>query len=197
MLEAPIPDNEVERLHVLLALQILDTSPEERFDKITRSVQEWLNVPIVLASLIDQNRQWLKSCLGLSNSETPRNISFCGHAILHKRILNVPDAYLDPRFADNPLVLAAPYIRFYAGAPLATKDGFHIGTLSVISDKPRTLNARELQILRKLADGMQKEVNTVIYSQKPLTQEEQYSIKTLINPDSFRLRISSKGSNCR
>lgn len=197
MLEAPIPDNEVERLHALLALQILDTPPEERFDKITRSVQKWLNVPIGLVSLVDQNRQWFKSCLGLSDSEAPRNISFCGHAILHKGILNVPDTYLDPRFADNPLVLAAPYVRFYTGAPLATKDGFHIGTLSVISDKPRTLNARELQILRKLADGMQKEVNTVIYSPKPLTQEEQYSIKTLINPDSFRLRISSKGSNCR
>lgn len=122
MLEPPIPPDEQQRLAVLRSLHILDTPPEERFDRITRTAQRLFNVPIALISLIDAHRQWFKSCQGLPVSETPRGISFCGHAILADTPLIIPDALLDPRFADNPLVTGEPRIRFYAGDAADTGD---------------------------------------------------------------------------
>lgn len=121
LLEPAFPLDEANRLATLRGLNILDTPPEERFDRLTRLAQQLINVPIAVVSLVDSNRQWFKSCQGLDASETPRNISFCGHAILDNELFVIPDALLDTRFSDNPLVTGAPNIRFYAGQPLKGK----------------------------------------------------------------------------
>src|ERR1700752_1549332 len=115
MLTPALPADENTRLDTLRALNILDTSPEERFDRLTRLAKRLFGVPIALVNLVDADRQWFKSCVGLSATETPRDISFCGHAILGDDILLVPDAGVDERFHDNPLVTGDPNIRFYAG----------------------------------------------------------------------------------
>jgi GAF domain-containing protein len=149
---APYPANEAERLAALHALLILDTPPEQRFDRIAAFAAAEFDVPIVLLTLLDAERQWFKARVGLALCETGRDISFCGHAILQPDILVVPDALEDPRFADNPLVTGAPHIRFYAGAPLQVADGMRLGTLCLIDRRPRTLDALELGILATLRD---------------------------------------------
>lgn len=161
MLEPAVPPNEARRLATLRGLNILDTPHEERFDRITRLAQRLLNVPIVLVSLIDANRQWFKSCLGLDASETPRSISFCGHAILDDKLFVIPDALLDPRFADNPLVAGAPHIRFYAGQPLKALDGCRLGTLCVIDRKPHHLTQEQRDSLHDLASLVENELNSM------------------------------------
>lgn len=150
MTPAPIPDNEDARLNALRGLLLLDTPPEERYDRLARFAAEQLDVPIALLSLVDGQRQWFKSRVGVDVSETPRDISFCGHAVMKNELFIVEDASSDPRFADNPLVVGAPHIRFYAGAPLSSPSGHHIGTLCVIDTVPRTLGAVELAILDAL-----------------------------------------------
>ena len=110
------PADEAKRLATLRALGVLDTAAEERFDRLTRMAKRLFRVPIALVSLVDENRQWFKSCMGLATNETSRDISFCGHAILGDDIFIIPDTLADARFADNPLVVGEPYIRFYAGA---------------------------------------------------------------------------------
>jgi GAF domain-containing protein len=152
MQAAPLPDNEAERLAALHALLILDTPPEQRFDKIAEFAASEFDVPIALISLIDRERQWFKARVGLPVCETGRDISFCGHAILAPGIMVVSDALLDPRFADNPLVTGEPGIRFYAGAPLTMPSGAALGTLCLIDRRPRTLDAMELGILSTLRD---------------------------------------------
>ncbi len=165
MQAAPIPDNDAERLAALRELLILDTPPEERFDKVVRFAADEFDMPIALLSLIDENRQWFKSNVGLDVCETARDISFCGHAILQSDILVIPDARADGRFADNPIVTGEPYVIFYAGAPLAMPSGFTIGTLCLIDHKPRTLDATELAILTTLRDLLLEEL-----SQRPEAQ---------------------------
>ena len=150
MTPAPIPDDEDARLNALRGLLLLDTPPEERYDRLARFAAEQLDVPIALLSLVDGQRQWFKSRVGLDATETPRDISFCGHAVMKNELFIVEDASSDPRFADNPLVVGAPHIRFYAGAPLSSPSGHHIGTLCVIDTVPRTLGAVELAILDAL-----------------------------------------------
>lgn len=147
-----IPDDEQQRLQALHDLQLLDTPAEERFDRLTRLTRQVFAVPIALVSLVDEQRQWFKSSQGLDACETGRDISFCGHAILGQEIFEVCDASKDPRFADNPLVTGAPHIRFYAGAPLITGDGYGLGTLCIIDSQPRQLDADERRALRDLAD---------------------------------------------
>ena len=161
MEEPPIPRDEAERLAALRDLEILDTPAEERFDRITRIAKHLFGVPIALISLVDKNRQWFKSRQGLDAPETPRNISFCGHAIVDREIFCIPDASQDKRFSDNPLVTAAPDIRFYAGAPLEVSGGHRIGTLCIIDQQPHDFTASDLQALRDLADWVQDEINTV------------------------------------
>ncbi len=152
-MQAPaLPDNEAERLAALYALLILDTPPEQRFDRIVAFAASEFDVPIALISLIDRERQWFKASIGLPVCETGRDISFCGHAILAPGIMVVPDALLDARFADNPLVTGEPGIRFYAGAPLVLPSGAVLGTLCLIDRRPRTLDAMELGILATLRD---------------------------------------------
>ena len=143
-MQAPaIPDNEAQRLRALRARAILDAPAEERFDRLTRLAQHMFGTQMALVSLVDAERQWFKSHQGLNACETGRDISFCGHAILADDIFEIADARLDPRFADNPLVSGPPHIRFYASAPLATADGYRIGTLCIIDDQPRQLSAED------------------------------------------------------
>ena len=155
MTPAPLPADEDERLSALRALLLLDTPPEERFDRLARFVAEQLDVPIALLTLVDGQRQWFKARVGIDATETPRDISFCGHAIMKNDLFIVEDASRDPRFSDNPLVTGEPHIRFYAGAPLSAPGGHRIGTLCVIDTVPRTLGPVELSILdalRRLAN---------------------------------------------
>lgn len=155
MTPAPLPADEDERLSALRALLLLDTPPEERFDRLARFVAEQLDVPIALLTLVDGQRQWFKARVGLDATETPRDISFCGHAIMKNDLFIVEDASRDPRFSDNPLVTGEPHIRFYAGAPLSAPGGHRIGTLCVIDTVPRSLGPVELSILdalRRLAN---------------------------------------------
>lgn len=132
------PANETARVQALHGLELLDSAPEERFDRLTRLAKRLFNVPIALVTLVDTNRQWFKSCVGLDATETPRDVSFCGHAILQNDLLLVPDAREDVRFHDNPLVTGAPNIRFYAGYPLTVPNGNKMGTLCLIDTKPVT-----------------------------------------------------------
>ena len=145
-------DNEAARLAALYELLILDTPPEERFDKIARFAADEFDMPIVLVTLVDAERQWFKARVGTQVCETGRDVSFCAHAILHDEIMVVEDALQDPRFADNPLVTGAPHIRFYAGAPLALPSGLRLGTLCLIDRRPRTLDPLDLGILGTLRD---------------------------------------------
>lgn len=146
-----IPADEADRIETLRQLLVLDTPAEDRFDNITAYAQSQFRVPIVLVSLVDANRQWFKSICGLDATETSREISFCGHAILHDDIFEIPDALKDERFADNPLVTGPPRIRFYAGAPLAMSNGQRVGTLCLISPAPKRLDDWERQHLKSLA----------------------------------------------
>lgn len=161
MKEAPLPPDESVRLSTLYALSILDTPPEARFDRITRLAMRLFDVPIALITLVDAERQWFKSCQGLDVSETPRGISFCGHAILEDRALVVSDALLDERFADNPLVTGEPHIRFYAGFPITAPNGSRLGTFCIIDRRPRHLNQEQLDTLRDMAVWAQDELYNV------------------------------------
>src|SRR6201996_4661033 len=123
MIPAPIPTDEAQRLQALREMLILDTPPEERFDRVVRFAADEFDMPIVLVSLVDAKRQWFKARVGLDVCETDRESSFCGHAIVQPQILIVEDALADERFHDNPLVVGDPRIRFYAGAPLRLPNG--------------------------------------------------------------------------
>ena len=151
MQKPEIPVNESDRLVALDRYQILDTLPEQEYDDLTQLAADICGTPIALISLVDRDRQWFKSRVGLEATETPRDVSFCGHAVAANEILNVPDATQDPRFADNPLVVNDPNIRFYAGVPLKTPDNFILGTLCVIDRQPRDLTPIQIQQLEALS----------------------------------------------
>lgn len=149
---APLAENEVERLYALRSYGVLDTAPEEAFDRITRLASRLLKTPIALVSLVDENRQWFKSHHGIDATETPRDMAFCAHAILDDKPLVVNNALADNRFRANPLVEAAPNIRFYAGAPLVDSKGFKLGTLCAIDMiEHAEVSAEDLAILTDLA----------------------------------------------
>jgi GAF domain-containing protein len=150
-MQAPTPANETKRLKVLWQYEVLDTVPEEVFDDLAELAARICEAPIGLISLVDKERQWFKAKVGLDVNETARDISFCGHAINQSDLFIVPDAAKDSRFADNPLVISDPKIRFYAGAPLITPDGYALGALCVIDKVPRQLREDQAQALRLLA----------------------------------------------
>lgn len=151
MIEAPLPRSEAERIKALLDYELLDTPPEPQFDDLTALASNICETPIALISLVDSNRQWFKSAVGLAAKETSRKIAFCSHAILQQRLFEIEDARQDERFADNPLVTGDPQIRFYAGAPLETATGHRLGTLCVIDRSPRALSSQQQEALRALA----------------------------------------------
>lgn len=151
-------DDETRRLQVLHSLNILDTPPDERFDRVTRLAARLFRVPIALFTLVDSNRQWFKSNIGLDATETPRDISFCTHAIEQEDVMVIPDATLDPAFRQNPLVLQEPNIRFYAGCPVHADTGSRLGTLCLIDREPRDFSRHDEAVLRHTAQMIENEL---------------------------------------
>lgn len=158
MKKPDFPPNEAGRLETLHALNILDTPPEEGFDRVTRLARRLFRVPSAFVSLIDTHRQWFKSAAGADLGETPRELSFCAHAILADAVMIVPDTRRDPRFAEHPTVTGTPPIRFYAGCPLAMPNGARLGTLSIVDFAPRDFDADDQAALRDLAAIVENEL---------------------------------------
>src|SRR5262249_21667369 len=158
MLEAPIPPDEAKRLALLKACRIMYTPAEEAFDDVARLAADLCGTEIALITLVDSDVQWFKARVGVERTETPRDLSFCGHSINTSNPLVVEDTHLDPRFADNPLVTGDPFLRFYAGVPLEIDEGSAVGALSVADRAPRSLSAHELEALRRLAKQVSREL---------------------------------------
>ncbi len=150
-MKSPLPVNEKERLACLRQFKVLDTLPEREFDDITILAGQICKTPNAVISFIDSDRQWFKAKVGVEESETPRDVSFCAHALHSTEILEIPDATKDERFFDNPLVISEPHIRFYAGAPLIACDGNILGTLCVFDSQPRSLDVNQRKTLKALA----------------------------------------------
>ncbi len=161
MIKPEIPENESERLHALRTLQILDTTHEERFDRVTRMAKRIFGVSISLVSLIDQDRQWFKSKQGFEATEMPRDISFCGHTINQDGLFIVPNASKDKRFFDNPLVTSAPNIRFYAVYPLKIRGELNIGTLCLFDEAPREIDEEEQLLFKDLRAIIEQEIRLI------------------------------------
>ena len=157
-MEPPIPDDEEKRLSLLRACKIIYTPAEQAFDDIAQLAADLCDTEIALITLVDSDYQWFKARVGVAQEGVPRDLSFCGHCINHRHPLLVEDTLLDPRFADNPLVTGDPYIRFYAGVPLLIGEGSSIGALSVAHRSPRTLSARQLASLERLARQISREL---------------------------------------
>ncbi len=163
---------EAARQAALDALGLLDKPGERRFDAITEAAREAFGVEIALVTLVDRDRQWFKSAQGLALTETGRDISFCGHAILAREIFQVENACQDERFSDNPLVTGPPYVRFYAGIPVHTAEGLPLGTLCLIDSKPRRLNSVERMRLRSLAGWLEAELRVPATEKMPFNAGE-------------------------
>lgn len=197
MIPAPLPADEAARLGALRELALLDTDAETRFDRLTRLARDLFGVPIALVSLVDEDRQWFKSRQGLPAPETPREVSFCAHAILEEReVFVVPDATRDDRFADNPLVTGDPDIRFYAGAPLSTSDGHQVGTLCVIDRSPRDWTREQSAALRDLADIVEAELERSRVEQHEKALVALTSLTTLPEDDQWELLRSALVLGC-
>ena len=171
MLTPPVVANEEQRLTSLRRLSLLDTAPEERFDRVTRIATASFDAPIALMSLVDEHRQWFKSRQGLMIRETAREWSFCAHAICELGVFIVPDTHQDARFANNPLVVGEPWIRFYAGCPIHASDGSVLGTLCIIDRHPRHFSVNEQQTLQDLAYWIESELRASSHE----TQERMYT----------------------
>jgi diguanylate cyclase (GGDEF)-like protein len=168
MLPAPIPHDEPDRIASLRRMLLLASPDEEAFDRVTRTAQRLFDVPITLVSLIDANRQWFKSCIGLPVRETGRDVSFCGHAIMAREIFVVEDANVDSRFADNPLVAGDPKVIFYAGRPLVNPEGFVVGTLCIIDHEPRHFSGEDRRALDDLGYWLE-----LIFSNRQMSEVQQ------------------------
>src|SRR5690554_5283303 len=145
MTPVPVPKNEIERLHLLHELDILDSEPEPVFDKITQFAQQLFQVEAAIITLVDSERQWFKSKIGFNENETPREVSMCAHAVAHGSTMVVADASKDQRFSENPYVACEGGIRFYAGVPIAVVPNVHIGTLCIVDSHVRELSAEQQQ----------------------------------------------------
>jgi signal transduction histidine kinase len=168
MKKPPTPHDEAARLQALVSYDVLDSDVEQSFDELTELLSSVLKVPVALVSLVDGNRQWFKSHHGLDATETPREVAFCAHAILDDKIFLVGDSHKDDRFADNPLVTGAPHVRFYAGAPLITPEGYRIGTVCGIDHKPHALDPTQRRFLEIVA----RQVVSLLELRKTLARQE-------------------------
>jgi sigma-B regulation protein RsbU (phosphoserine phosphatase) len=191
MIAAPIPKDDAGRLAELHALGLLDTPPEERFDRIIRLISLALKVPIAFISLVDADRQWFKAGCGLGTPETPRSISFCGHAILSDEATVVPDAAEDERFFDNPLVTGEPHIRFYAGHPLRGPGGHKVGTLCIADRRPRTLQGDDLEMLGEVARVVERELGLVeaVHLQRELIASQRLLLHEMAQASKYVLSL--------
>ena len=176
-----IPENEAERLKALEAYKIMDTMPESGFDDITRLASQICETPISLISLIDDNRQWFKSRYGLKTSQTNKDYAFCAHAILQPgEVMVVQNSLKDDRFKNNPLAVGNPHVVFYAGVPLVNPDGYPLGTLCVIGNKPKTLSIAQIDALKVLANQvmnqleLRKKINELNETSLNLQETYQY-----------------------
>jgi phosphoserine phosphatase RsbU/P len=179
MIQAAIPTDEIERLADLRATRLLDTPAEDRFDRIVRLAAHVFDVPIAYIAMLDSERQWFKAKCGIQKDSTGRDVSFCSHTILQGHPLIIPDATLDDRFSDNPLVIGDPFIRFYAGHPLRGPRGHNVGTLCIADSRPREMSQREVQTFQKLAKLAEHELSLVgvIESQKRLLETQKQLIR--------------------
>ncbi len=183
MFKAPMPARETERLNALLDYKVLDTVSEKSFDELVLMASQLCGTPVAMVSLVDEHRQWFKAKHGVTTEETPRDISFCGHAIVNPdSVFVVPDSQKDERFADNPLVLGPPNVRFYAGAPLVSASGFAVGTLCVIDHKPREMTPDQLKFLEILSRQVvaQLEIRKALRTTTENFQELQKLSKTVL-----------------
>jgi GAF domain-containing protein len=192
---APFCKDETARLSALYQYQILDSEPEVAFDDLTKLAANICSTPIALVSLVDAERQWFKSSVGLSANSTPRDIAFCSYTILQSDILIVPDALLDERFASNPLVINKPSIRFYAGVPLITPDGHTIGTICVVDTVPRELSQTQIESLRALSHQVvaQLELRRKLIESERLTLNLQRS-EAILRESEARFRVMADSS---
>jgi GAF domain-containing protein len=163
MLHAPIPANERDRLSVMIEMGLLDNlEPEERFDYLTKKAVDELGVPISTLTIVSKDKEHYKSCQGLDEREGERSISFCGHAIYQSELLIVPDCTKDPRFADNPMVIGKPFIRFYAGVPLYEyKSGMPVAVFCIKDIRPRQLSTEEIDTFLSIAEMTEREINKI------------------------------------
>jgi len=186
---APLPENEEHRIRKLQMYQILDTSAEEAFDRITRIVAEMIGVPIALVSLVDRERQWFKSKHGLDATETDRELAFCAHTILGDGVFEIENALDDERFFDNPLVANDPSIRFYAGAPLQTPDGYRLGTLCAVDNVPRKLTEQQRLLLQDMAAIVVDEMELRIALKQALNSAD-LQAKSIVLKDEFLANVT-------
>lgn len=175
MIPARLPYDERERLKILNALRILDTPPTERLDCITRLAAEFFHVPVALVTLIDKDRQWFKSCFGLSLHETPRDMSVCSHAILQNTTLVIPDLRKDMRFHDIPPVIDSPHLVFYAGCQIHSREGVALGTLCIIDTKPRAFSEKDVRNLSDFAKLVEQYFHSLQESTYTKTVEDTLS----------------------
>jgi PAS domain S-box-containing protein len=195
-MKVPLPGNEAERLAALHRCGILDTPPELAYDELSALAAYICQTPVALISLVDDDRQWFKSRVGLMVGETPRDIAFCSHTILQRDLLVVPDASADQRFANNPLVTAPPCIRFYAGAPLVTAEGHALGTICVIDYQPRELKVEQAQALRTLSNQVvtQLRLRSQLAEQIRVNTQRERAEEELRRANE-RLALAVRGSN--
>jgi len=197
------PANEEARLIALDKYAILDTDPEQSFDDLTLLASFVCKTPIALISLIDEDRQWFKSRVGMDASETSRDIAFCSTAILQSDVFVVPDALKDERFRDNPLVISDPHVRFYAGAPLINEDGYALGTLCVVDRTPRDLAPEQEAALRALSRLVLAQLEfrrNLILLKEALTdrtQEEHERQKELVHVQETLMRVMGLRQNSK
>ncbi|HVZ36676.1 MAG TPA: GAF domain-containing protein, partial [Polyangiaceae bacterium] len=171
-MKAPLPANEADRLRALSRYRILDTPNEAAFDRVAQLAARLFDVPMALVTLIDENRQWWKSCVGVEGTGTDRDSAFCAYAILSSDPLIVEDATSDLRFADNPFVTGEPYVRFYAGAPLVTSDGFQLGSLCILDTEPRQMGREQITTLVDLSRIVVDELELRLSNQALRAAEE-------------------------
>lgn len=198
---APLPPNETKRLEALYSYDILDTTAEKEYDEITQLASQICQTPIALITLIDKDRQWFKSKVGIGISETSRDYAFCSHAILQNEPMQVCNALQDERFYDNPYVAGEPFVRFYTGIPLTTSEGYNLGTLCVVDTKPRQLNEHQLFALKVLAKQVAEKIemrlkNKQLNFQKQILEKQlefQKKVFALIAHDVRSPLISAHG----